>query len=150
MFDLTDDLDEVHGHLMGFQADGGGDEPESVNEALHVAVRDIHWSTDQNTLRIIYLVGDAPPHMDYATDIPYKVSCREACQRGIIINTIQCGNAASCTQYWQDIAHKAEGKFVRIAQDGGVVTVSTPYDKRLAEINAQLAQSSVVYGNSNM
>src|SRR5438094_6628785 len=26
VFDLTDDLDAVHGHLMGFKADGGGDE----------------------------------------------------------------------------------------------------------------------------
>src|SRR5436309_15303678 len=31
--DLTDDLDEVHKHLMGFKAEGGGDAPESVNQA---------------------------------------------------------------------------------------------------------------------
>jgi Mg-chelatase subunit ChlD len=147
-FDLTDDLDAVHDHLMGFQADGGGDEPESVNEALHVALHNAGWSSHKNVLRIIYLVGDAPPHMDYANDIPYKVTCREACERGIIINTIQCGSAPSTTQFWQDIAHKAEGRFVQIAQDGGVQTVSTPYDKRLAEINVKLAQSTVTYGDA--
>jgi Mg-chelatase subunit ChlD len=148
VFDLSDDLDTIHSHLMSFQADGGGDEPESVNEALHVAVNKIQWSSDDKVLRIIYLVGDAPPHMDYANDIPYKVSCRQACERGIIINTIQCGNIQATTPFWQDIARKAEGRYVQIAQDGGVQTVSTPYDARLAEINAQLVQSSVVYGDA--
>src|SRR4051794_19740300 len=76
--DLTADLDAIHETLMSFKADGGGDTPESVNEALYVALNNIQWSSDKNALRIIYLVGDAPPHMDYANDTPYTVSCREA------------------------------------------------------------------------
>src|SRR5438552_12164021 len=32
--DLTDDLDAIHTQLMGFRAAGGGDFPESVNQAL--------------------------------------------------------------------------------------------------------------------
>jgi Mg-chelatase subunit ChlD len=147
-FDLDEDLDTVHGHLMAFQAAGGGDEPESVNEALHTALNNISWSQSSNVLRIIYLVGDAPPHMDYQNDVPYKVTCRKAVERGIIINTIQCGQAASTTQFWKDIARKADGRFVMIAQDGGVQTVSTPYDKRLAEINCALAQTAVLYGDA--
>ncbi len=147
-FDLSRDLDEIHDHLMSFQAAGGGDEPESVNEALHVALHNVHWNTDPNVLRIIYLVGDAPPHMDYPNDITYEVTCKKAAQRGIIINTIQCGTSQSTTTFWKDIARLALGKFVQIAQDGGVVTVSTPYDKRLVELDAQLAQTSVVYGDA--
>src|SRR5947209_16830776 len=65
VFDLTDDLDAIHGHLMGFQAQGGGDFPESVNQALYDAVTQVKWSTDKKTLKMIFLVGDAPPHMDY-------------------------------------------------------------------------------------
>src|SRR5262245_36126558 len=34
VIELTDDLDAIHGHLKGFQAQGGGDGPESVNQAL--------------------------------------------------------------------------------------------------------------------
>ena len=145
-FDLSSDLDEVHSRLMRFQAAGGGDEPESVNEALHVALTNVDWSTDSNVLRIIYLVGDAPPHTDYANDISYKVSCKKAHEKGIIINTIQCGSIQSTTPFWKEIAQNADGRFVQIAQDGGVMTVCTPYDARLAEINAQLAQTGVVYG----
>src|SRR5438034_11513103 len=34
VFEPSDDLDAIHGHLKGFQAQGGGDAPESVNQAL--------------------------------------------------------------------------------------------------------------------
>jgi Mg-chelatase subunit ChlD len=144
--DLTEDLDAIHAELKTFKAAGGGDIPESVNEALHVAVNKIKWSTDDDTLRIMFLVGDAPPHMDYKDDVKYPETCKKACEKGIIINTIQCGTDAECTKYWKDICGKAEGSFVAIAQDGGVVAIATPFDKRLAEINGELASSTVAYG----
>ena len=37
-FALTDDIDAMYGHLRGFAAGGGGDTPESVNEALDEAI----------------------------------------------------------------------------------------------------------------
>jgi Mg-chelatase subunit ChlD len=151
VFDLTDDLDTVYGHLKEFKAQGGGDIPESVNQALDDAVNKIKWSSDDKTLRIIFLVGDAPPHMDYTDDVKYPVTCQKACKKGIIINTVQCGNDPECTKYWKDICRLAEGSFVQIPQDGGVrQVVSTPFDARLAEINTELARSTLVYGSREM
>ena len=43
---LSDDLDAVYTQLMQFQADGGGDGPESVNQALYEAVTRPDWSRD--------------------------------------------------------------------------------------------------------
>jgi Mg-chelatase subunit ChlD len=148
VFDLSDDLDAIHGHLKGFKAEGGGDIPESVNQALDDAVNKIKWSTDNKTLRIIFLVGDAPPHMDYPDDVKYPVSCEKAARKGIIINTIQCGGDPQCTRFWKDICAKAEGNFVQIAQDGGVAVVATPFDKRLGEINGEMARSTLAYGHA--
>src|SRR5262249_44818878 len=96
VFDLSDDLDAIHGHLMGFVAKGGGDIPEHVNKALYDAVHGIKWSTDKKTLRMIFLVGDAEPHMDYTDVVKYPETCKAACEKGIIINTVQCGNSAEC------------------------------------------------------
>ena len=150
VIDLSADLDAIHGHLKGFKAEGGGDIPESVNQALDDSVNKINWSNDTDTLRIIFLVGDAPPHMDYKDDVKYPVTCEKACNKGIIINTIQCGNDAECTKFWKDICVKAEGSYVRIAQDGGVAAaVATPFDKRLAEINGELTRSTLVYGKAD-
>src|SRR6476646_7479879 len=62
---LTDDLDAVYSQIKEYKAEGGGDTPESVNQALNEAVTRFKWSEDKETLRIVFLVGDAPPHMDY-------------------------------------------------------------------------------------
>ncbi len=70
-FDLTDDIDAIYGHLVEFAAVGGGDMPESVNQALYEAVTKNPWSRDPNTLKLIFLVGDAPPHMDYPDDVKF-------------------------------------------------------------------------------
>src|SRR4030042_4170733 len=76
--DLTDDLDAVYEQLMGFAADGGGDTPESVNQALNEAVTKVNWSKDGKAYRVIFLVGDCPPHMDYTDDVKYSESCKAA------------------------------------------------------------------------
>ncbi len=146
IIDLTDDLDAIHGHLKTFQAQGGGDGPEAVNKALDDSVNKIKWSADKKTLRIVFLVGDAPPHMDYSDDVKYPETCKKACEKGIIINTIQCGNDGECTKHWKEICVKAEGSFVQIAQDGGIARIDTPFDKDLAAINTELAKTTLVYG----
>jgi Mg-chelatase subunit ChlD len=146
--DLTDDLDAIHGQVKGFSAGGGGDAPESVNQALDDAVNKIKWSKDKRTLRIIFLVGDAPPHMDYPDDVKYPETCKKACEKGIIINTIQCGNDGECTRHWKDIAVKAEGSYAAIPQEGGVVAIATPYDKELGELNGKLTHSTVAFGGA--
>jgi Mg-chelatase subunit ChlD len=148
VFELTDDLDKIHGELKKFVATGGGDEPESVNQALDDAVNKIKWSTDKKTLRIIFLVGDAPPHMDYPDDVKYPVTCKKAAEKGIIINTIQCGVSAECTRIWKDIAAKAEGSYAAIPQEGGVVVIDTPFDKRLAALNGELTKTTLVWGDA--
>ena len=64
--DLTTDISAVYGELIGFQAQGGGDWPESVNEALSVAVNGLPWTKGDRTRRLIFLVGDAPPQIGRA------------------------------------------------------------------------------------
>ncbi len=150
VFDLTDDLDAVHGELKTYQAGGGGDGPESVNEALHAAVHKVKWGADKSALRIIFLVGDAPPHMDYADDVKFPETCKKACEKAIIINSIQCGGDAECAKTWRDICAKAEGSYVQIEQSGGVVAVATPFDKRLAELNDELTKTTIVFGDARM
>jgi Mg-chelatase subunit ChlD len=146
LFELTTDLDEVHKNLKGFKAEGGGDTPESVNQALNESVAKFKWSKDKETLRIIFLVGDAPPHMDYKDDVKYPESCKLASDQGIIINTVLCGNDGEAKKVWLDICAKAGGTFAQIAQDGGVQTIDTPFDKELGELNGKLLKTNVCYG----
>ncbi len=144
---LTTNLDDVYTHLYAFAAEGGGDTPESVNEALHKAVRDLQWSTDPEVLRVIFLVGDAPPHMDYQDDVKYQKTCRLASERGILINTLQCGRLDGTEEVWREIASLTNGTYAAILQDGGSIRISTPYDDEIRRINLRLDTTIILYGS---
>jgi hypothetical protein len=147
-FDLSEDIDAVYADLQGFRADGGGDGPESVNQALHEAVTRPTWSASRDVLKVIFLVGDFPPHMDYANDVKYPLSCQAAARRDIIINTVQCGQNGETTRAWQDIARLAEGTYMAIGQTGDMSVVATPMDAELAELNRALGRTIVAYGGT--
>jgi Mg-chelatase subunit ChlD len=147
--DLSDDIDDIYAKLMKFQAQGGGDTPESVNQALHEAVTKIKWNKSKKVLKLVFLVGDAPPHMDYQDDVKYPEICKMAAKKNLILNTVQCGNMASTTPIWKEIAKLAEGDFVAIAQSGGVAAISTPVDAEIAKLNRELGITVVAYGDSD-
>jgi hypothetical protein len=148
--DLTADIDAVFATLQAFQADGGGDDEESVNQALNEAVTRMSWTRDPGVLKIIFLVGDYPPHMDYeAQDVRYPVTCREAVKRGIIINTVQCGGVETTTPVWQAIARLAEGQYVALEQSGNMAVIATPYDEEIARASAALGETLVAYGRKD-
>lgn len=146
VIDLSSDLDSVYAQLMDLVADGGGDGPESVNQALYDAVHKITWSQDQDAYQVIFLVGDAPPHMDYQDDVKYPVSIQAAVDKGILVNTIQCGNDRSTLNKWQTMASLGRGRFFNVAQDGNAVAMSTPFDKELATLSAEMDRTRLYYG----
>ncbi|MFH1422463.1 MAG: VWA domain-containing protein [Planctomycetota bacterium] len=144
--DLSEDLDAIFKTLKSFCASGGGDTPESVNQGLNEAVTKIKWSLDKKTLKIIFLVGDCPPHMDYQNDVKYQETCKDAVTKEIIINTVQCGNISDTARIWQEIARLGEGSYIQIAQSGGVVTVATPYDEKLGKLARDMDKTTVFSG----
>lgn len=148
VLDLSEDLDTVYAQLREFRAVGGGDEPESVNQALQEAVTKISWSADRDVLKIIFLVGDSPPHMDYGDDVKYPETCQLAVQKDLIINTVQCGDNPRTTPIWQELAKRSEGSFVAIGPSGDMQVVSTPLDDKLAELNVALGKTLVPYGRA--
>ncbi|HEX7177005.1 MAG TPA: vWA domain-containing protein [Pyrinomonadaceae bacterium] len=144
---LTDDLDRVYTTLMDFNADGGGDTPENVRRALSDGVHKAGWSRPSGRVaQILFLVGDAPPHDDYQDEPAVEKTVSEAVSRGMIVNTIQCGQMPQTTPIWQQIARGGEGQYFAIAQDGGVEVVSTPYDSRLSELGSSLGRTFTAYG----
>jgi Mg-chelatase subunit ChlD len=147
-FDLTEDIDTVFKNLQTFKAGGGGDTPESVNQALHEAVTQMTWATAKDATKIIFLVGDCPPHMDYQDDVKYPVTCQKAARSGVIINTVQCGNHAATTPVWQEIARLAEGSYIALAQTGGMVAMTTPHDAEIAKLSAAIGETSIAYGSA--
>jgi Mg-chelatase subunit ChlD len=145
--DLTEDIDAIYAQLTAFKAEGGGDGPESVNQALHESVSRVNWSPDRDVLKVVFLVGDAPPHMDYENDVRYAEVCKAAMERHLFINTVLCGGDSETERIWREIARLAEGKFVAIPQSGGAVAIATPFDDAIARCNSNINSTVCAYGD---
>lgn len=153
VFPLTTDIQGIYADLLTFKANGGGDTPESVNEALDVAVTKMGWtsankSNSAKVTRIIFLVGDAPPHMDYGQDRKYPEVIKEARSKNIVVNTVQAGNSGSTMKVWKEMAQMGEGDYHRIPQDGGrVVIIETPYDEEIHLLQIKINKTVIPYGS---
>ncbi len=147
VLDLSSDLDSMYASLMDYRAEGGGDGPESVNQAIYDAVHKISWSQDKQTYRVVFLLGDAPPHMDYPDDVPYTQSLKIAQQKGIKFNAIQAGQSTNTTHQWKQIASLGGGLYFQVEQGGSAIAISTPYDQQMAELSSKLDETKLYFGN---
>ncbi len=124
LFKLTDDTDAVIKEVKAIEAGGGGDEPESVNEALHVTINDMNWDRDVNTEKTVFLIGDAPPHY-YENDYTWQDEIKQALKKEIIINTIGAsGLSTEGVDIFTKIAKGSEGTFQYLTYKGEYVTDS--------------------------
>jgi 23S rRNA pseudoU1915 N3-methylase RlmH len=139
-------MDEVNERLMAFQANGGGDTPEHVSAALGAAVNQLSWSRGP-ALQIVFLVGDAPPHVDYQDSHDYARYAKAARARGIAVETIQCGGDPVTARFWQEIAGLGDGHYARIDSQGGMPALVTPVDAELARLGAELTTTVVASGS---
>lgn len=150
VLDLTGDLDLVYAKLTELSAGGGGDGPEHVLKGLNDAVNEVHWSQDTRAVKLVYLVGDAPPHEDYDDGLTLEGVLHDAQKRGVRISAIRCGNDSMTLAKWTTIAARTDGEVSSIEQNGGVhAAVTTPYDAELARLNAELAKTEVHFGSSS-
>lgn len=149
IFDMSTDIQGLYGNLVAFEARGGGDRPESVNEALDESIRNLDWSTDDTVERIVFLVGDAPPHMDYDNAPRYPEIIDEANKKNILINAVQAGADGETRKIWQDIARRGQGKYIQIPQDGGrIVIIETPFDGDIIILQQRLDKTVIPYGTT--
>ena len=129
--DFTHDLPEFQATLANLQAQGGGDYPEAVNEALHRSLNDLNWRTqerDGDTLRLILLVADAPPHLDYHwQDYSYDTDMIAAVGQGIKIFPIGASGLEEQGEYiFRQMAQFTGGKFVFLTYEDGDDSTSGP------------------------
>ena len=143
---FTSDMDEVYQALSSFRAEGGGDTPEHVSAALRDAVEALPWSGPR-ALKVIFLVGDAPPHVDYQDGFDYRRHVADAKRRGIIVDAIQCGGDVQTASVWREIASAGQGHYAQIDSQGGMNAQVTPYDTELARLGAELSGTVVISGD---
>jgi len=90
VYDFTTDLQEYQKHLDALRAVGGGDYKEDMNSALKDTIEELDWFTNKNdvngnSLKLVFLIADAPPHMDYKQQYTYETAMFRSLELGIKI-----------------------------------------------------------------
>lgn len=142
---LTDDLDKVYADLVTYKVERGWG-IEWVGWAVKKATDEMDWSKEKGALKIIFVVGNetalqGPPELHYTKTVP------ETIKKDITVNAIYAGRGtAEELRTWQEMAKLADGVYTQIDLSGGAITIETPMDKKLLELNTKLNGTYVPFG----
>ncbi len=140
---LSEDLDRISEELFRLTTNGGD---EYCGKVIQAATTGLSWSRSNNDYKVIFIAGNEPFTQG---DIDYKISCKQAISKGIIVNTIFCGNfSEGIKTYWKDGADLADGRYMNIDQNQKIVHISAPQDKAIIDLGKKLNKTYIAYGKS--
>jgi hypothetical protein len=121
-FDLTPDIERFRGLIAATEAAGGGDYPEDVQAGLAAAVEQVTWDPGPDTARLVFLIGDAPPHL-YPDEPSYPHTLQRAVEKGVKCFSLAASGLDDAGELvWRQIAQATCGRFIFISYgtpDGG-------------------------------
>jgi von Willebrand factor type A domain len=132
-YDFTNNVADFRAALANVAADGGGDTPEAVDEALADALDKPTWRPAGEATQLIFLVGDAGPQVQRQVRKTYADSAKDAATRGIKIVPIASSNTDDLAEYvFRQVAQFTGGRFVFMSYgaegNGAAVGGSTNID----------------------
>lgn len=138
---LTDDLDRVSESLFQLSTNGGD---EYCGQVIHSAARGLQWSANPEDYKAIFIAGNEPFNQG---SIDFRESCAEAIRKGIVVNTIFCGEEAEGIRgFWKEGADLADGRFLVIDHQRALAVREAPQDKDILELGRLLNQTYIAYG----
>lgn len=142
---LTDDLDKLSEALFALTTSGGD---EYCGQVIDEAITRLDWSKARNGYKAIFIAGNEPFTQG---SVDYHTACKRAIERGVVVNTIHCGdNAAGVQGEWNVGAQLAEGEFFNIDQDRAVVTIKCPQDEIIIRLNDELNRTYLWFGEEHL
>jgi hypothetical protein len=140
---LTNDLDKISEELFKLTTNGG---EEYCGWVIKEAVEQLRWSPSSDAFKAIFIAGNEPFTQG---PVPYAKSCKAAIEKGILVNTIHCGDQATgMNTKWQDGALMAEGKYMFIDHNRAVVHFEAPQDKEIARLGVELNKTYIAFGSA--
>jgi hypothetical protein len=116
-FDFTGSLDAFRSTLSQQHANGGGDYPEAVHLALAEAGK-LSWRAE-GTARVLFLVGDAPPHEEFYRHSMDAVS--DLRRRTVRIFPVGCSGVAEQAEFiFRATAFLTQGQYLFLTDHSGV------------------------------
>jgi len=138
---FTSDLDKLSQHLFSLTTYGGD---EYCGQVIHTSLDELNWDADSNSYKVIFISGNE----DFLQGkVHYTLACSEARKKGVIVNTIYCGDRLQgIKEHWNLSAECGNGNFTNINSDAKQEEIPTPYDSTLITLNYKLNGTYVSYG----
>lgn len=137
---LTRDLDKLSQELFALRTTGS---QEYCGTVISRASKQLKWDDNPETYKAIFIAGNES-FFQGSTDA--KAACSEAIGKGIIVNSIYCGDEKQGIEGgWATGAKLAEGSFSFINQHQEMVAIEAPQDAKIMELNSKLNETYVTY-----
>lgn len=118
-YPFTEDYDAAEQAINEQYAEGGGDTPEAVHTALDSAINNHDW--DEDAVKIMFLVLDAPPHSDPQIIDSVNTSIEKAAEMGIRVIPIASSGVDKATEYLlRTMAFYTGGTYTFLTDDSGI------------------------------
>lgn len=138
---FTRDLDKVSEQLFKLTTNGGS---EFCGAVIRDALDKLTWDKNGKTYKAVFIAGNEPFTQG---PVNSQEACKEAIQKGVVINTIHCGKQSEGENGgWRTGAALAEGRFLTIDQDKAIVHIEAPQDKEITRLSIELNKTYIIYG----
>ena len=138
---FTSDLDNLSQKLFQLTTNGG---QEYCGYVINTSLNELKWDTTSSNYKVIFISGNE----DFLQgDISYTLACAEAKKKGVIVNTIYCGDRLQgIKEHWNLLGECGNGSFTNINSDARPEDIPTPYDSTLITLNNKLNGTYLSYG----
>ena len=138
---FTSDLDDLSQKLFQLGTNGG---EEYCGYVIHTSLNELNWDTTSSNYKVIFISGNE----DFLQgNISYTVACTEAKKKGVIVNTIYCGDRLQgIREHWNLLGECGNGSFTNINSDAKPEDIPTPYDSTLITLNDKLNGTYIYFG----
>lgn len=139
---FTTNMDEVSKALFALTTNGGS---EFCGAVITRSVDDLDWGSSEADMKMLVIAGN-----EEFTQGPvnYGGACERARAKGIVVNTIFCGNhQEGVGAQWYAGAMAAHGSYFSIDQNAVTQQIASPYDAELVQLEQQWNAANIHYGS---
>jgi hypothetical protein len=138
---FTGDLDMLSKNLFSLTTNGGD---EYCGQVIYTSLKELQWDASPENYKVIFIAGNE----DFLQgNLLYTKACDEAKQKGVIVNTIYCGDRMQgIKEHWNLNTECGNGNFTVINQNQKIDDIPTPYDSMIISLNDKLNSTYVAYG----
>jgi hypothetical protein len=133
---FINNLDSLSENLFNLKTNGGD---EYCGHAIYTSVKELQWDTKKENYKVIFIAGNE--------EIQFTEACGLAKEKGIIVNTIYCGDKMQgLREHWNLNNECNSGSYTNINADATMENIPTPYDSAIISLNGSLNSTYVSYG----